>query len=80
MSSVPVQATHTAILKWGLLQQNRDERCEMVRDEVTGDDDLLVQRSHFLTNAGEHIHCYEQWSVGIVLAVETVYDSRKTIL
>ena len=72
MSSVPVQETHTAILKWGLLQQNRDERCEMVRDEVTGDDDLLSQMSHIHSYEGERFNCQKHWSVGVVWAAETV--------
>ena len=72
MSGVPVQETHTAILKWGLLQQNRDERCEMVRDEVKGDDDLLSQMSHIHSYEGERFNCQKQWSVGVVWAAETV--------
>ena len=72
MSGVPVQETHTAILKWGLIQQNRDERCEMVRDEVTGDDDLLSQMSHIHSYEGERFNCQKHWSVGVVWAAETV--------
>jgi hypothetical protein len=66
MSGVPVQETYTAILKWGLIQQNRDERCEMVRDEVTGDDDLLSQMSHIDLYEGERFNCQKHWSVGVV--------------
>ena len=72
MFSVPALETHTAILTWGLLQQNRDERCEMVRDEVTGDDDLLSQMSHIHLNEGERFNCQKQWSVGVVWVAETV--------
>ena len=47
---------------------------------MTGDDDFLVQKPHFLTNMGEQNHCSEQWSVEIALAAQTVYDWCATIL
>lgn len=56
MCDVPVQETHTTILKWGLVQWNRDEWFELLdvrqscwetkRQEAPGDDDLLSQLSH----------------------------------
>ena len=47
---------------------------------MTGDDENLVQKPHFLTLASEQIHCSEQWSIRIALAAATVYDWCATIL
>jgi hypothetical protein len=47
---------------------------------MTGEGEFQVQSSHFHMHVGEQNHCSTYWSVGIILAAETVYDSRTTIL